>query len=78
MENDRRGNPVRPTGTWWCGCGEKTSRRAFFYIAHDRKAEAAVRGMEYGTIAEFLQHHGYAPGGPKAGKLREYLWGTAT
>ncbi len=77
MENARQRDPVRPTGTCWCGCGEKTSRRAFFYITHDRKAEAAVRGMGYGTIAEFLQYHA-TPGGAKAGKLREYLWGTVT
>ncbi len=52
-----------PTGTCWCGCGQSTSKRAYFVASHDRVAEAAVILAEYGGIPDFLEKHGYGPGG---------------
>ncbi len=53
----------RPTGTCWCGCGEDTGSRRFFAPGHDRRAEAALIRLEYGSVAGFLEEHGYGPGG---------------
>ncbi len=61
---------LSPTGTCWCGCGEETGRRSFFAPGHDRKAEAALIRLEYGSVAQFLEDHGYGPGG---GNLMEVL-----
>lgn len=55
-----------PTGNCWCGCGESTeSVAAFFNRGHDRKAEASVIQNEYGDLLEFMDQHGYGPGGDK-------------
>jgi hypothetical protein len=52
-----------PTGNCWCGCGGHTGRGSFFLPGHDRIAESAVIKAEYGSVPEFLDRHGYAPGG---------------
>jgi hypothetical protein len=52
-----------PTGTCWCGCGQDTTRGSFFVPGHDKVAESAVILVEYGGVPEFLERHGYAPGG---------------
>jgi hypothetical protein len=64
-----------PTGECWCGCGAETSIGAFFYRGHDKKAEAKVIELEYGTVAEFLAAHGYAPAGKKRGDLEQAMRG---
>lgn len=52
-----------PTGTCWCGCGAETGQDSFFLPGHDKVAESAVILVEYGGVAEFLDKHGYSPGG---------------
>jgi len=54
-----------PIGKCWCGCGGDTKPGRFFIITHDRKAESRVLTQEYGSIADFLEAHGYQPGGKK-------------
>ena len=55
-----------PTGECWCGCGEETTIGAFFRPGHDKKAEAAVIKVKYGTVADFLDREGFGPGGRNA------------
>jgi len=55
-----------PTGYCWCGCGQETGRGSFFLPGHDKVAESAVILLEYGGVPEFLQHHGFGPGGKSA------------
>ncbi len=55
-----------PTGECWCGCGQETGLGSFFSPGHDRRAESAVIKVKYGGVAEFLQYHGYGPGGKSA------------
>ena len=58
---------LMPTGNCWCGCGGQTKRLGSFFIqSHDRRAEAAVIKLEFGTVAEFLVAKGYGPGGKNA------------
>lgn len=52
-----------PTGECWCGCGHEVTRGSFFLPGHDKKAESAIILVEYGGVPEFLDKHGYAPGG---------------
>ena len=52
-----------PTGSCWCGCGNETGPGSFFAPGHDRKAEAAIVRLEYGSVARLLEEHGYGPGG---------------
>jgi hypothetical protein len=54
---------LMPTGKCWCGCGAETGIGSFFQPGHDRRAEAAVRLIEYGDVVDFLVQHGYGPGG---------------
>ena len=62
-----------PTGTCWCGCGEPTSRGAFFVPGHDKIAESAIVKVEYGSVPDLLDQHGYGPGGKNArDALRRY------
>jgi hypothetical protein len=62
-----------PTGTCWCGCGESASRGAFFVAGHDKIAESAVVKVEYGSVPDLLDQHGYGPGGKNAhDALRKY------
>jgi hypothetical protein len=51
-----------PTGKCWCGCGHKVSRGAFFAVGHDKIAESAIVKVEYGTVPDMLDKHGYGPG----------------
>jgi len=55
-----------PTGECWCGCGGTTSIGSFFLAGHDKVAESAVILLRYGGVPEFLQHHGFGPGGRNA------------
>jgi hypothetical protein len=55
-----------PTGTCWCGCGESTASDAFFAAGHDRRAEAAIVKVVYGSVPDLLVAHGYGPGGKNA------------
>lgn len=49
---------MEPTGTCWCGCGETT--QSYFAPGHDNTALHIVIREEYGTVAKFLEAHGYA------------------
>jgi hypothetical protein len=65
-----------PTGACWCGCGEPAARGAFFVAGHDKRAEAAIVKVEYGSVPDLLVKHGYGPGGKKAAdELRKYQAG---
>jgi hypothetical protein len=67
---------LAPSGLCLCGCGERTKRGRFFHPSHDSKAVWAVMKDLYGDrepSAAFLSQHGYAPGGPRAARLRELL-----
>lgn len=55
--------PSTPTGTCWCGCGAATGKGSFFIPGHDRVAESGVIILKYGGVPEFLEHHGFGPGG---------------
>jgi hypothetical protein len=55
-----------PDGTCWCGCGTEVESGSFFVPGHDRWAEAYVIRSRYGSIAAFLDHHGYGPDGKSA------------
>ena len=55
-----------PTGECWCGCGAETAIGSFFLPGHDKTAESAVIAVEYGGVPEFLNRHGYGPGGKNA------------
>jgi hypothetical protein len=64
---------LQPTGECWCGCGESTSRGAFFAPGHDKRAEAAIVKVEYGSVPDLLDDHGYGPGKKNAAEaLRTY------
>ena len=43
-----------------CGCGESPKSGSAFSQGHDQKALHKVIKTEYGSVSEFLQHHGYA------------------
>jgi hypothetical protein len=53
----------RPTGACWCGCGGQTVQGRFFVAGHNRRAEAALVRLEYGSVVRLLEEHGYGPGG---------------
>jgi len=53
---------AQPTGSCWCGCGAETARGSFFVPGHDRVAETAVVQTRYGSVPDFLLHHGFGPG----------------
>ena len=44
-----------------CGCGGSPNTGLAFLQGHDQKALHKVIKSEYGSVLEFLQHHGYAP-----------------
>ena len=46
-----------------CGCGESPKSGSAFSEGYDQKALHHVIKTEYGSVSEFLQHHGYGPGG---------------
>ncbi len=49
--------------TCWCGCGEPVKEGSAFLPGHDRRAEAAVIKLKYGSIQKFVEAHGYGHGG---------------
>ena len=51
-----------PTGECWCGCGAEVPIGSFFKPGHDKRAEAAVITVEYGSVAGLLDAHGFGPG----------------
>ena len=57
----RGSGKAQPTGLCWCGCGGQTGVGKHFVINHDRKAEAALVKVKYGSIADMLAHHGFGP-----------------
>lgn len=59
-----------PTGTCWCGCGEKTSRGAFFAVGHDKRAESAIVKVVYGSAQTYWSPT--ATG--QAAKMRHRTW----
>lgn len=63
-----------PTGTCWCGCDEPVGRGAFFVSGHDKRAEAAVVKVVYGSVPDLLAKHDFGPNGTRnaAEELREY------
>ena len=65
---------AQATGRCWCGYGSPTGEGKHFVRYHDRKAEAALVKVEYGSIADMLAHHGFGPGNSvvdAAERLRE-------
>ena len=46
-----------------CGCGGEPKLGADFLQGHDQKALHKVVKSEYGSVLEFLRHHGYASRG---------------
>ena len=68
----------QPNGLCWCGCGGEVKPGKFFVQAHDRWAEAYVIRSHYGTIAAFLEHHGYGPDGKNARREADRGPGTAS
>jgi len=65
------GGRLLPTGKCFCGCGLDAAVGKFFLSSHDRKAEAAVIALVYGSVAAFLVAHGYGPGRRNAHLERE-------
>lgn len=63
MASEKR---LMPTGECWCGCGAEVGLGSFFKPGHDRAAESAVITVEYGSIARFLERHGFGSGGRNA------------
>lgn len=59
-----------PAGVCWCGCGAVVPARSFFRSGHDRRAEAMLKTIHYGSVADMLAAHGYGPG---ATNLQERL-----
>jgi hypothetical protein len=57
---------VKPVGECWCGCGDETSRGAFFVSGHDKRGESAVVKVLYKTVPDFMAEHGFGPGGRNA------------
>lgn len=55
-----------PTGECWCGCGSPASRGAYFAPGHDKRAEAAIVKVVYGSVPNMLKEHGFGPGGRNA------------
>ena len=51
------------TTSCWCGCGQTTSRGAYFRAGHYRNQELAVILRDYGSIRAFLEDEGYEPKG---------------
>jgi hypothetical protein len=51
-----------PDGSCWCGCGDEPALGSFFRPGHDKFAESAVIEIEYGTVVDFIDHHGFGPG----------------
>lgn len=47
----------------WCGCQQVVDQDRHFVVGHDKRAEAAVIQLEYGTVAKFVEDHGYGPEG---------------
>ena len=43
-----------------CGCGGEPKAGADFLQGHDQKALHKVVKREYGSVMEFLRHHGYS------------------
>jgi hypothetical protein len=64
---------VFPTGECWCGCGEEVPVTAFFKPGHDRRAETIVMKLEYGSVAQFLDAHGFGPGKRNAHREAEAI-----
>jgi hypothetical protein len=64
-----------PTGICWCGCGGETGIGSFFLQGHDKRAEAYVHAVEYGSVAGFLAAHGYGTEpGQKNAKAEYERW----
>ena len=50
--------------TCWCGCGTETAAgRKWAPGGHDQQAVNWLIGLKYGSRADFLDAHGYGPGG---------------
>ena len=60
-----------PTGECWCGCGKEAKRGAFFAPGHDKRAEAAVVKVIYGSVPQLLLAHGFGPQGKSASDALE-------
>lgn len=50
-----------PTGECWCGCGEEAGIGSFFKPGHDKRAEGYLIKLLYGSVAGFLDAHGFGP-----------------
>lgn len=62
-----------PTGECWCGCDAEAKRGAFFAPGHDKRAEAAIVKVVYGSVPQLLLAHGFGPGEKSASHaLAEY------
>jgi hypothetical protein len=65
-----RHKPLHPPDECWCGCGAEIPRGKFFKPGHDKRAESAVIAVQYGSVAAFLDAHGFGPGRRNA--MREW------
>ena len=52
---------ARPKGLCWYGCGRMTTQGRYFLPYHDRKTEATLVKVAYGSIANMLARGGYSP-----------------
>jgi hypothetical protein len=52
---------LMPTGECWCGCGKAVGAGSFFAPGHDKWAEGYVTKTRYGSVAGYLDAHGYGP-----------------
>jgi hypothetical protein len=66
---------VKPIGKCWCGCGGDVGQNRFFAVGHDKFAEGHVTLTRYGSVAAYLAHHGYGPGGKNARDEADILKG---
>ena len=48
-----------PPGECKCGCGGELNPGSVFSQGHDQKALHKVIKSQYGSVLEFLEHHGY-------------------
>ena len=61
-------NRLLPTGKCWRGCACDTAIGSFFLPSHDKTGESGVISVEYGSVLECLDRHGYGTGGKNVGQ----------
>lgn len=66
MERTMPDKRLLPTGECWCGCGKEVGLGSFFAPGHDKWAEGYVTRKKYGSVAAYIDAHGYGPNGKNA------------